>query len=174
MGWVCRAGLDSYFNDYTRVYASLLFGVLGIYNFGCVLVNRTEGYFQVNGYYSFFSLTNCRAGYGCTHIWATTPEHHVSLLFGLLGIYNFGGVLVNPTEGYFQVNGYYSFFSLTNCRAGYGCTHIWATTPEHHVSLLFGLLGIYNFGGVLVNPTEGYFQVNGYSFSSPAKNDVSE
>ena len=43
-----------------------------------------------------------------------------------------------------------------------------------YVSLLFGLIGIYNFGGVLVNPTEGYFQVNGYSFSSPAKNDVSE
>ena len=43
-----------------------------------------------------------------------------------------------------------------------------------HVSLLFGVLGIYNFGGALVNPTEGYFQVNGYSFSSLAKNDVSE
>ena len=43
-----------------------------------------------------------------------------------------------------------------------------------YVNLLFGLVGIYNFGGVLVNPTEGYFQVNGYSFSSPAKNDVSE
>ena len=92
---------------------------------------------------------------------------YVNLLFGLVGIYNFGGVLVNLTEGYFQVYGYrptmgrIAYMYLNNYTRAY-------------VSFLFGLLGTYNFGGVLVNPTEGYFQVNGYSFSSPAKNDVSE
>ena len=119
---------------YTRLYISLLCGELGILNFGGILVNRTEGYFQENGY-SFSMPANHRA------------RLHISLndytivciqfLFGVLAIYNFGGVIVNRTEGYFQVNGY-AFFAPANCRAGVN-THLKDYTKACINFILFGV-----------------------------------